>query len=38
MFRSRWNSKPLLSLTVTDAEIDEYLYLDEPHQRAYGIQ
>ncbi|MGB6692298.1 MAG: hypothetical protein WBE76_31025 [Terracidiphilus sp.] len=25
VFRSRWNTKPLLSLTVTDAEIDEYL-------------
>ena len=36
VFRSRWNTKPLLSLTVTDAEIDEFLYLDEPHQRVYG--
>ena len=24
VFRSRWNTKPLLTLTVTDAEIDEY--------------
>ena len=36
VFRSRWNTKPLLTLTVTDAEIDEHLYLDEPHQRVYG--
>src|SRR5207253_9232887 len=35
VFRSRWNTKPLLTLTVTDAEIDEYLYLDEAHQRGY---
>jgi len=36
VFRSRWNTKPLLTLTVTDAQIDEFLYLDEPHQRVYG--
>lgn len=36
VFRSRWNTKPLLTLTVTDAEIDEHLYLDEPHLRVYG--
>jgi hypothetical protein len=36
VFRSRWNNKPLLTLTVTDAEIDEHLYLDEPHLRVYG--
>ena len=36
VFRSRWNTKPLIALTVTDAEIDQYLYLDEPHQRVYG--
>lgn len=36
VFRARWNTKPLLTLTVTDAEIDQFLYLDEPHQRVYG--
>src|SRR5882762_3214341 len=36
VFRSRWNTKPLLTLTVTNAEIDEHLYLDEPHLRVYG--
>jgi hypothetical protein len=36
VFRSRWNTKPLLTLTVTDAQIDEFLYLDEAHQRVYG--
>jgi hypothetical protein len=35
VFRARWNTKPLLILTVTDAEIDEHLYLDEPHLRVY---
>jgi hypothetical protein len=33
VFRTRWNIKPVLTLTVTDAKIDEFLYLDEPHQR-----
>lgn len=36
VFRSRWNTK-LLTLTVTDAEIDEHLYLDEPHLRASRV-
>jgi len=36
VFRSRWHTKPLLALSVTDDEIDRYLYLDEPHQRVYG--
>ena len=36
VFRSQWNVRPVLTLTVTDAQIDEFLYLDEPHQRVYG--
>jgi len=36
VFRSLWNTKPLLALTVMDAEIDEHLYLDEPHLRVFG--
>lgn len=36
VFRVRWNTKPLLTLTVTDGEIDEHLYLDEAHLRVYG--
>lgn len=36
VFRTLWNLKPALTLTVTDQEIDEFLYLDEPHQRVYG--
>ncbi len=36
VFRTRWNVKPVLTLTVKDHEIDEFLYLDEPHQRVYG--
>jgi hypothetical protein len=36
VFRTRWNVKPILTLTVPDEEIDEFLYLDEPHQRVYG--
>ncbi len=36
VFRTRWNVKPILTLAVQDEEIDEFLYLDEPHQRVYG--
>lgn len=36
VFRSSWNTKPVLTLTVTDREIDDFLYLDEAHQRVYG--
>jgi hypothetical protein len=36
VFRTLWNIKPVLTLTVSDEEIDEFLYLDEPHQRVYG--
>ena len=36
VFRTPWNINPVLAVTVTDAEIDEYLFLDEPHQRVYG--
>jgi len=36
VFRTPWNIKPILSLEVTDEQIDEFLYLDEPHQRVYG--
>lgn len=36
VFRTPWNINPVLALTVEDAEIDKYLYLDEPHQRVYG--
>src|ERR1700685_4769405 len=28
LFGSRWNTQTVLTLTVTDTEIDEYLYLD----------
>ena len=36
VFRTPWNTKPVLAVTVTDEEIDKYLYLDDPHQRVYG--
>ena len=36
VFRTPWNAKPVLSVEITDEEIDEHLYLDEPHQRVYG--
>jgi hypothetical protein len=36
VFRTLWEATPLLRITVTDEEIDRFLYLDDPHQRVYG--
>lgn len=36
VFRTNWNVKPLLTLSVTDDDIDQYLYLDDAHQRVFG--
>lgn len=35
VFRTPWNTKPVVTIAVTDSEIDENLYLDDPHLRVY---
>jgi hypothetical protein len=35
VFRTVWNPTPVLTLEVSDEEIDENLYLDDAHQRVF---
>lgn len=34
-FRIPWNSQPLLQIEIENSEIDQYVYLDDAHQRVY---
>ncbi|HZQ55276.1 MAG TPA: hypothetical protein VFB14_23965 [Bryobacteraceae bacterium] len=36
VFCTPWSTRPLLTIEVGDEEIDQSLYLDEPHERVYG--
>ncbi|HEY3740124.1 MAG TPA: hypothetical protein VGL53_09780 [Bryobacteraceae bacterium] len=36
VFRTAWNAAPTLTLEVSDQEIDQHVYLDDPHLRVYG--